>query len=297
MSTGDELFTIGQLARRSGVPARTIRFWSDIDLIPVAGRSVAGYRLYDATGSACLDLVKTLRELGLGLDAVRSVLARTATVAELAALHVTALDTQIRVLRLRRALLRTIAARDGTIEEALMMHKLAQLSARERQQIIDDFVDEVFAGVDQDSPGYRIASGMRQLPASGEVTPEQLDAWIELGELVGDPGFRARARQMAVAGETAQPGFDGGLATELASAALAAGTAPGSAVGRAVLDRIVAPQVPATERAKILQQLETFTDARVERYWQLLAIINGQPPQPPVVPAFDWLIAALRATA
>jgi hypothetical protein len=33
----------------------------------------------------------------------------------------------------------------------------------------------------------------------------------------------------------------------------------------------------------------------VERYWQLLAIINGQPVQPSVVPGFEWLIAALRA--
>jgi hypothetical protein len=40
---------------------------------------------------------------------------------------------------------------------------------------------------------------------------------------------------------------------------------------------------------------EMFTDARVERYWQLLAILNGQPVPPSVVPAFDWLIAALRA--
>ena len=40
---------------------------------------------------------------------------------------------------------------------------------------------------------------------------------------------------------------------------------------------------------------ETFTDARVERYWQLLAIINGQPVPPSLVPGFEWLIAALRA--
>jgi hypothetical protein len=33
----------------------------------------------------------------------------------------------------------------------------------------------------------------------------------------------------------------------------------------------------------------------VERYWQLLAIINGQPVPPSVVPGFEWLIAALRA--
>jgi hypothetical protein len=34
----------------------------------------------------------------------------------------------------------------------------------------------------------------------------------------------------------------------------------------------------------------------VERYWQLLAIINGQQPFPAAVPAFQWLLAALRAT-
>jgi hypothetical protein len=33
----------------------------------------------------------------------------------------------------------------------------------------------------------------------------------------------------------------------------------------------------------------------VERYWQLLAILNGQPVPPPVVPGFEWLISALRA--
>jgi hypothetical protein len=70
--------------------------------------------------------------------------------------------------------------------------------------------------------------------------------------------------------------------------------APGSPEGKAVLDRIVPPGTPAAQRARLLEQLETFTDARVERYWQLLAIINGQPVPPSVVPGFEWLIAALR---
>ena len=80
-----------------------------------------------------------------------------------------------------------------------------------------------------------------------------------------------------------------------AGQAAADGVAPGSPEGKAVLDRIVPPGIPAAERAGILAQLETFTDARVERYWQLLAILNGQPVPPSVMPAFDWLIAALRA--
>jgi len=73
--------------------------------------------------------------------------------------------------------------------------------------------------------------------------------------------------------------------------ALADGIAPGSPEGQAVLDRLV----PAAERPGILAHLATFTDARVERYWQLLAVLNGQPPFPAAVPAFEWLIAALRA--
>jgi DNA-binding transcriptional MerR regulator len=318
MSTAGELFTIGQLATRTGVPARTIRFWSDAGLIPPAGRSSSGYRLYDAEAAARLDLVRTLRELGLGLDVVQAVLSRTRTVAEVAAAHVTVLDVQIRALRLRRAVLSTVARHGHTIEETLIMHKLSQLSARERQQLIDDFVDGVFAGTDPGAPGAGIASGMRQLPADlpDEPAPEQVDAWIELAELVADEDFRQRARSMALAGqhgttesgqgttasgqstttqsEPAQPDYQAVI--QHAGLAAAQGVAPGSAEGRGVLDRIVAPGTPSAQREAILRRLETFADARVERYWQLLAILNGQPVPPSVVPAFEWLIAALRAS-
>jgi DNA-binding transcriptional MerR regulator len=294
MSTDAELFTIGQLAARTGLTARTVRFWSDAGLVPPAGRSASGYRLYDAAAVARLDLVRTLRELGLGLDVVRAVLARATTLAQVAAAHVTVLDEQIRILRLRRAVLSTVATRGNTIEETLLMHKLARLSAQERQQMIDDFVDGVFAGADPQAPGTGIAQRMRQLPAElpDDPTPEQVDAWVELAELIGDPSFQQRARTMALAGQ--QPGqqtLDYQAVMEHAGHALAGGITPGSPQGQSVLDHLV----PAAERPATLAQLETFTDARVERYWQLLAILNDQPPFPPAVPAFEWLIAALRA--
>ncbi len=299
MSTTAELFTIGQLARRTGVPARTIRFWSDAGLVPPTARSGSGYRLYDADAVARLDLVRTLRELGLGLDVVQAVLARACTVAEVAAAHVTVLDAQIRTLRLRRAVLSTVARGGHTIEETLVMHKLARLSAQERQQIIDDFVDDVFQGTGPDAPAAGIARGMRQLPADlpDDPAPEQVNAWVELAELVASEDFRQRARSMVLAGQSATqaPPVDSQTVTEQAGPAAAEGIAPGSSEGKAILDRIVAPGTPAAQRARLLEQLETFTDARVERYWQLLAIINGQPVPPSVVPGFEWLSAALRA--
>lgn len=72
---GTGLFTIGELARATGLTVRTIRFWSDEGALPPVARSAGGYRLYDAASVARLELIRTLRELGLGLDAVHKVLA------------------------------------------------------------------------------------------------------------------------------------------------------------------------------------------------------------------------------
>jgi DNA-binding transcriptional MerR regulator len=193
-----EQYTIGQVARTIGVPARTIRFWCDAGILPPTDRSAGGYRQFDAAAVARLDLVRTLRELGLGLDDIRQVLHGGTTVAELARVHAAALDAQIRVLRLRRAVLRAVAARGSDIEETKQMNDLARLSARERQQIIEDFVDRAFAGV----PPNTIAQRMRTMPAElpDDPTPEQVDAWIELAGLVADGGFARRTRAMVLAG-------------------------------------------------------------------------------------------------
>jgi DNA-binding transcriptional MerR regulator len=202
-----ELFTIGQLARRTGLPVRTIRFWSDIDVIPPKRRSAAGYRLYDAEAVVRLDLVRTLRELGLDLDTVQRILRSQATVADVAAAHVRALDVEIRTLQLRRAVLRSVSQRGSTTEEMRLVHKLARLSAQQRQRIIDDFVDHTFDGIDSDAPGAHIAQAMRQMPAElpDDPTPDQVDAWVELAELVNDRTFRQRVRQMAVTGAESAP--------------------------------------------------------------------------------------------
>src|ERR1700754_973289 len=182
------LLTIGQLARRSGVPVRTIRFWSDEGVLPETDRSTGNYRRYDARAVARLDLVRTLRELGLGLDDVRLVLERRRSVEDVAAAHVRAIDSQIRTLRTQRAVCTLLARGDSSVREARLMNDLARLSAAERQQLIDEFVDSAFADTDPDAPGAGIAGAMRTLPVElpDEPTTEQVEAWTELAELVSD---------------------------------------------------------------------------------------------------------------
>lgn len=295
-------FSIGQLARRTGIPVRTIRFWSDAGVLPPSGRTESGYRLYDAEDVARLELVRTLRDLGVGLEAVQQLLSRQATVRDVAQAHAEALDAAIRTLRLQRAVLRTVAKRNSTAQEIALMNTLARLSARERQQIIDDFVERAFAGIDSGAPGAGIAQAMRQMPTElpDDPTPAQVDAWVELAELVQDHSFQRRVRQMAVEGAKATPGQGGPALSaqrvmEHAGQALAEGIAPDSAAAKPILDQIVPLETSVAARRKLIEQLETFSDGRVERFWQLMGIINDRPPFLPAVPQFDWMIRALKA--
>ncbi|XTZ18721.1 MerR family transcriptional regulator [Micromonospora echinospora] len=299
MDDRTELFTIGQLAHRTGLAVRTIRFWSDQGLLPPTTRSGGGYRLYDAAAVARLELLRTLRDLGVGLDDVRRILDRQTGVTDVARAHVRALDVEIRTLRLRRAVLRSVVRRGSTTEELRLMHDLARLSARERQQIIDDFVTEVFAGIDPGSSSGGIGAAMRgAIPADlpDDPTDEEVSAWVELAELVGDPAFRRRAREMAVAGAAGadsppEPMPDVTPARD----ALTAGIAPDSPAAREIVDRIVGPGLSAGQRVALADRMATFTDRRVERYWQLVGVLHRRPPFPPTVPAVEWLIEALRA--
>ncbi|MFA1546360.1 hypothetical protein [Actinomadura chokoriensis] len=48
-------------------------------------------------------------------------------------------------------------------------------------------------------------------------------------------------------------------------------------------------------RRELLARMEIGNDRRAERYWQLLAVINGWPVQPTLAPVFAWFIGGLRA--
>ncbi|MGO1051515.1 MerR family transcriptional regulator [Crossiella sp. CA198] len=307
MNDPTELFTIGQLATTTGLSTRTIRFYSDSGLLPPTTRSYGGYRLYDAAAVARLELVRTLRELGLDLDTVSRVLAEQVTVTDVARTHVTALDAEIRTLRVRRAVLRAVVRRGGSTEEMRLMNDLARLSAGERQRVLDEFVERAFEGADPAAPGAGLADAMRQLPAElpDDPSDEQVDAWVELAELVRDKDFQHRVRQMVVAGqnevgrEVQAQGPSAEQVIAAAGVAVEAGIAPDSAEAKEILGRVVSPELSAAERVRLADGWAVFTDRRVARYWALLGVLNGWPPRPGPdgVPAFEWAIAALRASS
>ncbi|MFE2110587.1 MerR family transcriptional regulator [Kitasatospora sp. NPDC059463] len=304
------LYSIGELARRTGLTVKAVRFYADAGLVPPTTRTPAGYRRFDVHALARLDLVRTLRELGLDLATVRRVLDRSAPLREVAAAHADALDVQIRTLRLRRTVLRAIAERGSTTEEMRRMHQLAKLSDAERRRLVHDFIDAVFGDLDA-NPEFvaMMRAAMPELP--DDPTPEQIDAWVELGELVQDEDFRAAVRRMAVhqAAERAA-GDDTGLHAALSetvrttvTAAVAEGIAPGSPAAAPVLASLTAAYAAtfarpddAALRAWILDRVETADDPRAERYWHLLATVNGWPVPESLREVSAWFTAALRAS-
>ena len=197
-------FRIGELARITGLPVKTIRFYSDRGLVPPVERTGAGYRVYDERALLQLELVRALRELGAGLDDIERVLARDLDLSALVRMQIEAVEAQLQVLRLRRAALRAIDAGDYTNQELKRMTKLIKTSDEERKRVVEDFLDEVLGGLEVD-PGLeaRLRAGLPELP--DDPAPEQIEAWVELAELCRDPGFRARIRAMARARPPRRP--------------------------------------------------------------------------------------------
>jgi DNA-binding transcriptional MerR regulator len=65
---------IGEAAVRSGVPAKTIRFWEDQLLVPAPARTSAGYRDYEPAVLERLAFIRQAQAAGLTLQHIRQVL-------------------------------------------------------------------------------------------------------------------------------------------------------------------------------------------------------------------------------
>ena len=305
---GGTLYSIGELARRTGLTVKTIRFYSDRGIVEPAGRTHAGYRLYAPDTVARLALVRTLRELGLGLPVIRQVLERELSLSEVATEHIAALDAQIGILRLRRVVLTAAARRAPTPEEMERMHQLATLSEAERRRLIDDFLDSVFEGP---HGGAHYAAARRSMTPElpKDPTDEQINAWVELAELSLDPDFRATVRRLhatALPDDAPTPPRPDLIAIvrDLAGPAVARGIDPESPQADPVVADLTAHCTRAHGRPDdaephrwLLHRLHTATDPRRDRYVGLLALINDWSAPERLTPVIDWSVTALRIRA
>ena len=325
-------YPIGDAARRSGLSISAVRFYADAGIVEPAHLSQAGHRLYDVDTIARLELVRTLRELDTDLNEIRRLLEGETTLHDLLTTHLTIVENQERTLRARRAVLRTLIKQGGTTAQADLMHKLVSMTDEEREQTIDDFWNDVGEGLDvPDGFVDRLRTMRPTLPA--DPTPTQLEAWIELADLVKDPTFRKGVRTYLhdtystddVGRNIASRPFQdfmyesgAGLIEEVL-AAHRAGESPRSPWAQKAITRFMeaaaglsntplTPQV-RDRLAHAYRQLPDIKRQIAEedaasqgpvydqthgRYLSLVAVVNGTEPEEDTAP-YAWIAEAMRA--
>jgi MerR family transcriptional regulator, mercuric resistance operon regulatory protein len=113
--------TRGELSRKTGCNAETIRYYEKIGIMPEPARSASGYRQYDAAYERRLGFVMRGRELGFTMEDLKSLLdlidrraVSCAEVEKLARAHLQSVRDKIRDLkRMESALSSTVRACSG----------------------------------------------------------------------------------------------------------------------------------------------------------------------------------------
>jgi MerR family transcriptional regulator, thiopeptide resistance regulator len=111
-------YSVGELARIAHVSVRALHHYDDLGLLRPARRSEAGYRLYTSADLARLQQVLFYKELGLGLDEIRRLMAGAAGDRS-SVLRAQRRELAARVLRLEAVLDlidRTLASLEGETE-------------------------------------------------------------------------------------------------------------------------------------------------------------------------------------
>lgn len=116
---------IGEVARRSGVAAKTLRYYEDIGLIEPPARDAAGYRDFGESVLGRVAFIRAAQAVGLSLGEIRSIVALRddgkvpcGHVLELLRSRAAEVDESIRQLRELQADLERLVERAVTLDPA-----------------------------------------------------------------------------------------------------------------------------------------------------------------------------------
>jgi DNA-binding transcriptional MerR regulator len=317
----DGLLTIGAVSRLTGVPVKTIRYYADIGLLPPARVSESRYRLYGTDEVWRLELIRTFRHLGFGIEDIRGVLSGKVSAAEAIAWQREALEARVRHLERAAAILAqaeadVTATDDHSLEHIHDIGEALAVEAEERSLFLAGKLREAIVGDDAPNDWRDAFLRTVNFRMPEELSPEQAAAWVELVLLVKDPEFAA-ANRRHTAGlweKLEARGIEAGWwhermtgIGERARAAITRGASPESdEVQEIVADYLALYARAMDEEAtpgfarKLAEMASGGTegvDAKTRRFWDLLAVLDAEDLISSQDKVNDLIIAGLRHRA
>lgn len=282
----ERTYSIGQLARLSGVSTRRLRFYADEGLLPSA-RTESGYRLFCDADLVRIDLIKHLRNADVPLNDIREVLARRSSIKDVLAFRLNEIETLIASQR-RAALALRAALRspEPTNDDLRRIWTMLNLSQAERRDVIARFFDKVADNLTVDPAWKDWMVDMSAPDLPDEPTAEQIDAWIELQAMLNDQAFLQLMRENAK--DAHSPVMNKAIFDEVqkdllqrAGDAMAEGIEPTSEIGRAIGEdfwkgwaRAHGVEADADFYVRMKRTYLEYKPAS-RRYWQLVSILGG----------------------
>lgn len=296
-------YTIGQVARLTGIPVRRIRFYADEGLLPRVDRTTSGYRLFDQPDLPRLELIRTLRTAGIGLEPIRALLSQERSIGQILTLQLAEIESQIDAQRRVAAAIRAaLRSTEPTINDLRRISEMTTVSNTERVDVLRRFLDHVVSGATVDATWKEWMFDMSRPELPDDPTDNQIDAWIELAALLADPSFIDKMRRNAedsivkLKGDVLRETWEPVLAK--ARDAMSRGVEPGSVEGQSLASAYLegwARAQGAEPDAENLRRMgrKTFEHKpNMRRYWELVHILKGQP-LPRADEAFSWIDQAM----
>ncbi|WP_226920747.1 MerR family transcriptional regulator [Georgenia subflava] len=161
---------VGELARATGLTVRTLHHWDKVGLVVPSGRTASGHRLYARADVERIYQVIALRQLGVPLPTIGSLLEGSSLLEDVLEQHRRVIDDQLAALRRLRAELGAMIAAAGSTEHRRSADFLALIR---KVIVVDETVKKYFTK-------QQLADLAERREHEGEQIAAVQAAWPEL---------------------------------------------------------------------------------------------------------------------
>ncbi|GGY13805.1 hypothetical protein GCM10010358_77560 [Streptomyces minutiscleroticus] len=181
-------WSIGELAEMAGLSVKTIRYYSDSGLLPVAERSTGGHRRYGPQALNRLRLIRQLRSLEIPIAAITEVVTGERSLGDLMTGELLATQERLSQLRWRQATLQALDdcppdVRLNRLQILSRVHKLPEA----RQALTHHWAHSLPADMPKRWRDRMVALLSPSPPDNPSATSAL--AYAELHLLIAAPGF------------------------------------------------------------------------------------------------------------